>query len=228
MTLQTVRHMTDTWYGVLHDEAARRPRPATGRPAVGSATGSNAASTRVQADTGSVSYWLKRTVVFPIGERWALIALTVALFDPLVSLVAVLVWGVLAFAYTGALRTLRARWMRVPVLDTVDATLHRDDGPLARLGCRLVRAGGPADRWRCSPRSARRRCWSAALLGWRRRRAAAALGGAGGAAGAAGRRPGRRARRTTARWTGWCRPRCGPPSTCSPSRSGWSAARRRG
>ncbi|MDO3701495.1 DUF5941 domain-containing protein [Micromonospora sp. C28SCA-DRY-2] len=131
MTLQTVRHMTDTWYGVLHDEAARRPRPAAG--ATGGIGGKlNAASTRVQADTGSVSYWLKRTVVFPIGERWALIAVTVALFGPLVSLVAVLTWGVLAFAYTGALRTLRARWMWVPVLDTVDATLHRDDGPLAR------------------------------------------------------------------------------------------------
>ncbi|MFG1838847.1 DUF5941 domain-containing protein [Micromonospora sp. NPDC049175] len=141
MTLQTVRHMTDTWYGVLHDEAARRPRAAA------SASGGigdrlNAASTRVQADTGSVSYWLKRTVVFPIGERWALIALTVALFNPLVSLIAVLVWGVLAFAYTGALRTLRARWMWVPVLDTVDATLHRDDGPLARR-LPVVRPMGP-------------------------------------------------------------------------------------
>ena len=106
-----------------------------------------------------MSYWLKRTVVFPIGERWALIALTVALFNPLVSLVAVLVWGVLAFAYTGALRTLRARWMWVPVLDTVDATLHRDDGPLARWlpvvrpmgpltagGARRARPGGAAGR----------------------------------------------------------------------------------
>nr|WP_245675627.1 DUF5941 domain-containing protein [Micromonospora halophytica] len=130
MTLQTVRHMTDAWYGVLHDEAARRPRLAAG---AGSGIGGmlNAASTKVQADTGSVSYWLKRTVVFPIGERWALIALTAALFNPTVSLIAVLVWGTLAFAYTGALRTLRARWMWVPVLDTVDATLHRDDGPLA-------------------------------------------------------------------------------------------------
>ena len=119
--------------------AARRGGPAA--PRGGGAGGGiggrlNAASTRVQADTGSVSYWLKRTVVFPIGERWALIAVTAALFKPLVSLIAVLVWGALAFAYTGALRTLRARWMRVPVLDTVDATLHRDDGPLARLGCR--------------------------------------------------------------------------------------------
>nr|WP_074319114.1 DUF5941 domain-containing protein [Micromonospora cremea] len=141
MTLQTVRHMTDTWYGVLHDEAARRPRTATGASG-GIGDRLNAASTRVQADTGSLSYWLKRTVVFPIGERWALIALTVALFNPLVSLIAVLVWGVLAFAYTGALRTLRARWMWVPVLDTVDATLHRDDGPLARR-LPVVRQMGP-------------------------------------------------------------------------------------
>ncbi|MEU2611891.1 DUF5941 domain-containing protein [Micromonospora sp. NPDC007271] len=141
MTLQTVRHMTDTWYGVLHDEAARRPRQATGE-AGGIGGRLNAASTRVQADTGSVSYWLKRTVVFPIGERWALMAVTAALFGPLVALCAVLAWGTLAFAYTGALRTLRARWMRVPVVATVDATLHRDDGPLAR-GVPAVRRPGP-------------------------------------------------------------------------------------
>ncbi|WP_349879317.1 DUF5941 domain-containing protein [Micromonospora sp. HUAS YX12] len=131
MTLQTVRHMTDTWYGALHDEAARRPKVVSA-DAGGIGGKLNAASTRVQADTGSVSYWLKRTVVFPIGERWALIAIAAALFGPLVALVAVLVWGTLAFAYTGGLRTLRARWMRVPVLTTVDAGLHRDDGPLAR------------------------------------------------------------------------------------------------
>ncbi|MBP1780528.1 phosphatidylglycerophosphate synthase [Micromonospora sp. HB375] len=131
MTLQTVRHMTDTWYGALHDEAARRPKVVTA-DAGGIGGKLNAASTRVQADTGSVSYWLKRTVVFPIGERWALIAIAAALFGPLVALVAVLVWGTLAFAYTGGLRTLRARWMRVPVMATVDAGLHRDDGVLAR------------------------------------------------------------------------------------------------
>ncbi|WP_064448799.1 CDP-alcohol phosphatidyltransferase family protein [Micromonospora sp. NBRC 110037] len=131
MTLQTVRHMTDTWYGALHDEAARRPKVVSA-DAGGIGGKLNAASTRVQADTGSVSYWLKRTVVFPIGERWALIAIAAALFGPLVALVAVLVWGALAFAYTGGLRTLRARWMRVPVMATVDAGLHRDDGVLAR------------------------------------------------------------------------------------------------
>ncbi len=206
MTLQTVRHMTDTWYGVLHDEAARRPRTAA-RAGGGIGDQLNAASTRVQADTGSVSYWLKRTVVFPIGERWALIALTVALFDPLVSLFAVLAWGVLAFAYTGALRTLRARWMRVPVLDTVDATLHRDDGPLARPaaggppagpadagGDRRARPGGAAGRGAAGATApgglavggAGRRCWccwSPACGAGAAHNGAAGLAGAGRAAG---------------------------------------------
>ncbi|MGC5032890.1 DUF5941 domain-containing protein [Micromonospora sp. DT229] len=140
MTLQTVRHMTDAWYGVLHDEAARRPKTVgTGGGGIGDRL--NAASTKVQADTGSVSYWLKRTVVFPIGERWALIALAAALFNQRIALLAVLTWGVLAFAYTGALRTLRARWMRVPVLDTLDALLHRDDGLLAARLPTLRRPG---------------------------------------------------------------------------------------
>ncbi|QGN45721.1 DUF5941 domain-containing protein [Micromonospora sp. WMMD558] len=139
MTLQTVRHMTDTWYGALHDEAARRPKAAGGGGGIGDRL--SAASNRVQADTGSVTYWLKRTVVFPIGERWALVALVVALFDQRAALVAVLTWGVLAFAYTGALRTLRARSMRVGVLDTVDATLHRDDGRLARRSPATRRPG---------------------------------------------------------------------------------------
>ncbi|MFI6762773.1 DUF5941 domain-containing protein [Micromonospora sp. NPDC050417] len=147
LTLQTARHMTDTWYGALHDEAARRPPSA---PSTGGGLGNrlSQASNRVQADTGSVSYWLKRTIVFPIGERWALIAITVALFNPLVSLVAVLVWGGLAAAYTLALRTLRARSMRVSVLARVDTTLYRDDGPVARwlgaAGSRLLpRWAGP-------------------------------------------------------------------------------------
>ena len=142
MVLQTVRHMTDSWYGALHDVAVRRPRAAS-PGGLGARLGQ--VSTRVQADAGSLTYWLKRTVVFPIGERWALIAVTVALFNPLVSLIAVLVWGGLAFVYTLALRGLRARAMRVAVLTTMDTHLYRDDGPIARalgrVGARMP--GGP-------------------------------------------------------------------------------------
>ncbi|MDG4763488.1 DUF5941 domain-containing protein [Solwaraspora sp. WMMD406] len=135
IVLQTVRHMTDSWYGALHDEAARREQATPAAPvdtARGVGDRLSQVSNRVLADPGSVVYWAKRTVVFPIGERWALIAITAALFDPLVSLVAVLIWGTLAAGYTLALRTLRAYAMRVPVLAAVDTARYRDDGFVAR------------------------------------------------------------------------------------------------
>lgn len=138
IVLQTVRHMTDAWYGALHDEAAARPAPAA-RSGVGAKL--SAASNRVQADTGSAAYWLKRIVVFPIGERWALIAVLAALSNGRVALAAVVGWGLLAAAYTLALRSLRSLSMRVGVLNTVDTARHRDDGPLVRAA--LGRAGAP-------------------------------------------------------------------------------------
>lgn len=102
----------------------------------------SAASDRVQADTGSAVYWLKRIVVFPIGERWALIAVLAALVDGRAALAGVVICGLLAAAYTLGLRSVRAVSMRVGVLDTVDTPRHRDDGPLVR-GV-LSRAGAPA------------------------------------------------------------------------------------
>ncbi|WP_030440665.1 DUF5941 domain-containing protein [Actinoplanes subtropicus] len=128
IVLQTVRHMTDTWYGALHDEAAARPTP----PAGGVGARLTAASTRVQGEAGSAAYWLKRIVVFPIGERWALIAVLAMLTDGRVALGAVAGCGLLAFAYTLALRSLRSLSMGVGVLDKVDTARHRDDGPLVR------------------------------------------------------------------------------------------------
>jgi phosphatidylglycerophosphate synthase len=137
--LQTVRHMTDAWYGALHDRAAALPHAT---PATGVGARLSAASTRVQADTGSVAYWLKRIVVFPIGERWALIAVLAATANGRVALAAVVIWGLLAAAYTLGLRSLRSVSMRVGVLDTVDTSRHRDDGLLVRAV--LSRAGLPA------------------------------------------------------------------------------------
>ncbi len=65
MTMQTVRHMTDAWYGVLHDEAARRPK-SVGGGGGGIGDRLNAASTRVQATparcrTGSSARWSSRS-----------------------------------------------------------------------------------------------------------------------------------------------------------------------
>ena len=137
--LQTVRHMTDAWYGALHDRAAALPQA---NQASGVGARLSAASNRVQADTGSAAYWLKRIVVFPIGERWALIAVLAAIVNGRAALAAVVIWGLLAAAYTLALRSLRSASMRVGVLDTVDTPRHRDDGALVRAV--LSRAGLPA------------------------------------------------------------------------------------
>ncbi|GAA2619065.1 DUF5941 domain-containing protein [Paractinoplanes durhamensis] len=136
--LQTVRHMTDAWYGQLHDEAAARPSEIR---STGVGARLSAASTKVQGETGSAAYWLKRIVVFPIGERWALIAVLAMVSNGRVALAAVVGFGLLAFAYTLALRSLRSLSMRVSVLDKRDTALHRDDGPLVRLV--LSRLGGP-------------------------------------------------------------------------------------
>ncbi|SNT57816.1 CDP-alcohol phosphatidyltransferase [Asanoa hainanensis] len=145
--LQTVRHMTDTWYGTLHDVAVRS---ASAAPAAdgGVAGRLGAVSARVRADTGSVAYWLKRTAAFPIGERWAVMALLAALFGPRIALIGVLAGIVVAFAYTLGLRTLRALGMRVSAFAGVPAAVQRDDGPFARLvpessvGRLLTRSGG--------------------------------------------------------------------------------------
>ncbi|MEV6347023.1 DUF5941 domain-containing protein [Actinoplanes sp. NPDC051851] len=136
ITLQTVRHMTDTWYGALHDEAAARPRP---QVAGGVGARLTAVSRMAQSRRGSAVYWGKRIVVFPIGERWALISVVAAVAGGRAALTAAVGFGVLAMLYTLTLRSLRARSMRVGVLNTVDTARHRDDGVLARFG--LGRAG---------------------------------------------------------------------------------------
>ena len=129
IVLQTVRHMTDAWYGALHDEATAHPRP---QAAGGVGARLSAASTRVQGDTGSVAYWLKRIVVFPIGERWALLSVLAIFTNGRIALAGAVVCGLFALAYTLGLRSLRALSMRVGVLDKVDTARFRDDGFLVR------------------------------------------------------------------------------------------------
>src|SRR6185369_7702512 len=97
MTLQTVRHMTDVWYGALQDQAVGQlPRQPLTNPADRLAARANAghgqfanrvglalgrASARMESDRGSFAYWLKRTIVFPIGERWVLLAVAATVFN---------------------------------------------------------------------------------------------------------------------------------------------------
>jgi hypothetical protein len=52
--------------------------------------------------------WLKRMAAFPIGERFAAISLTAALFDARVTFIVLLTWGGFAVLYTLSGRVLRS------------------------------------------------------------------------------------------------------------------------
>ncbi|MGH3328048.1 MAG: CDP-alcohol phosphatidyltransferase family protein, partial [Streptomycetales bacterium] len=53
-------------------------------------------------------YWPKRIFVLPIGERFALISVTAAVWNPRVTFLALLSWGSVALAYGLAGRFLRS------------------------------------------------------------------------------------------------------------------------
>jgi hypothetical protein len=52
--------------------------------------------------------WAKKILVFPIGERFAVISLTAALFTPRTTFIVVLAWGGVATLYTLAGRSIRS------------------------------------------------------------------------------------------------------------------------
>ena len=52
--------------------------------------------------------WARKILGFPIGERFATISITAALFDPRTTFTVLLVWGGIAAAYTGLGRILRS------------------------------------------------------------------------------------------------------------------------
>ena len=60
--------------------------------------------------------WVKKMLAFPIGERFAVICVTAALWNPRVAFIALLSWGGFALVYTSAGRVLRsvAQWRAVP------------------------------------------------------------------------------------------------------------------
>jgi hypothetical protein len=52
--------------------------------------------------------WIKRMLPFPIGERFAAISITAALFTARTTFTVLIVWGAVASAYTLGGRLLRS------------------------------------------------------------------------------------------------------------------------
>jgi len=81
--------------------------------------------------------WAKKVMTFPIGERFAAISASAALFTPRTTFIVLLSWGGFATTYlvAGRLRRslLSATAVAPPGTARGNIELYRDDGPLARL-----------------------------------------------------------------------------------------------
>lgn len=91
----------------LHGPARDPAGPAPGHRHGARAVAWGTVGTLGRLDARSWAVWLRRVVVLPIGERWALISVTVALATPRVTFLALLVWGAFAAVYTTTGRVLR-------------------------------------------------------------------------------------------------------------------------
>ncbi|UCM91994.1 DUF5941 domain-containing protein [Streptomyces marincola] len=124
MVLQTCRHIVDFAFNEAHP------------PAPGGAAGATALSGRL--DRIGWTVWLRRMIVLPIGERWALIALLTAFTTPRATFVVLLVAAGFAACYTTAGRLLRSRRLPGGGPGTAAALGGlADNGPLAEAAARV-------------------------------------------------------------------------------------------
>jgi hypothetical protein len=122
LTLQTVRHMIDfSW--AARDESPAPPPPLEQRSDVVGGAGdpvwadeaaggdarrvAGGGGRPLVGGDGGRGLWLRKIVVLPIGERFAAISLTAAIFDAHVTFVVLLAWGGFALTYGLAGRGLR-------------------------------------------------------------------------------------------------------------------------
>ena len=141
LTLQTARHAADFTFNAARDEVIRSSmqEPPRKRSKLLDA------GARDEPEGAPAVRWLRRIVVFPIGERFAAISLTAALFAPTVTFVVLLAWGGVATAYTTVGKLMRSlgerRETALRAGSEADGPLaaYRDDGPIALTVGRLAR-----------------------------------------------------------------------------------------
>ncbi|MFH8344607.1 DUF5941 domain-containing protein [Streptomyces sp. NPDC018045] len=121
MVLQTCRHVVDFSFNEANHDATGNTSPTA------------ALSDRL--DSVGWTVWVRRMIVLPIGERWAMIAVLTACATPRIVFYALLVGCALAACYTTAGRVLRSLTRRAHRTDRAAAALAdlTDSGPLAGL-----------------------------------------------------------------------------------------------
>ncbi|MEZ0072136.1 CDP-alcohol phosphatidyltransferase family protein [Planotetraspora sp. GP83] len=121
--LQTVKHLLDFSFGAANRRKPPAPLPTLALSAADDGPLRRALENRkVTQSTGirgllrlwsragrfRAVHWARKMIVFPIGERFAAIAITAAFFDPRVTFLTLVIWGGVAATYTLTGRLLRS------------------------------------------------------------------------------------------------------------------------
>lgn len=127
MVLQTCRHVVDFSFNEANHDANANTSPT--------------AALSGKLDSVGWTVWVRRMIVLPIGERWAMIAVLTALTTPRITFYALLGGCAFAATYTSAGRVLRSLTRRAQRTDRAARALAdlTDSGPLAELLDRAVR-----------------------------------------------------------------------------------------
>ncbi|MFG2404473.1 DUF5941 domain-containing protein [Streptomyces brevispora] len=127
MVLQSCRHVIDFSFNEANHDAVANSSPT--------------AALSDKLDSVGWTVWLRRMIVLPIGERWAMIAVLTALTTPRIVFYALLVGCAFAACYTTAGRLLRSLTRKARRTDRAAQALAdlADSGPLAQF----VAARGP-------------------------------------------------------------------------------------
>ncbi|KUM87682.1 CDP-alcohol phosphatidyltransferase family protein [Streptomyces pseudovenezuelae] len=128
MVLQTCRHVVDFSFNEANHDATANTSPT--------------AALSDKLDSVGWTVWVRRMIVLPIGERWAMIAVLTAATTPRITFYALLVGCAFAATYTTAGRVLRSLTRRAQRTDRAAQALAdlADNGPLASFVTRATRA----------------------------------------------------------------------------------------
>ncbi|MEU5043516.1 DUF5941 domain-containing protein [Streptomyces griseorubiginosus] len=133
MILQTCRHVVDFSFNEANHDATANTSPT--------------AALSGRLDSVGWTVWVRRMIVLPIGERWAMIAVLTAVTTPRITFYVLLIGCAFAATYTTAGRVLRSLTRKAQRTDRAAGALAdlADNGPLAGLLARAGRAplGGP-------------------------------------------------------------------------------------
>jgi phosphatidylglycerophosphate synthase len=128
MILQTCRHVVDFSFNEANHDATANTSPT--------------AALSDKLDSVGWTVWVRRMIVLPIGERWALIAVLTAVTTPRITFCVLLVGCALAATYTTAGRVLRSLTRKARRTDRAARALAdlADNGPLAGFVSRALPA----------------------------------------------------------------------------------------